>query len=398
MHIRGSLVVENPREADSPKVLRAVMRKEGVMVTEVNLAKTKAQGSGLNKQVTIGAPVSKRDIANFTRQLSVLLKAGVPLTGGLGVLVEQLSNVRFKSAVGEVRTMVNEGESFAGALGKHPKIFSELYISMGRAGESSGNLALVLDRLSEFLEKAEELKNKLIGAMIYPAIMVVVMSGIIIFLMISVVPDIVTIYIETGQDLPWYTELLIAVSNFFINYWYFLIFALTLFIILFIYWKKSPGGKKAWDGFALKAPLFGKLIRQVAVARFARTLGTLLASGVPMLQALSIAKDILGNSLLVQAVDDARKAVSEGAPLAATLRKTGHFPPTMTHMVAVGEQAGELENMLLEVAIAYEKEADMRIERVTAAIQPLMLLLLGGIVFFVVIALLVPLLDMDISR
>ena len=396
--------VTGVRDADSPKTLRQILRKDGVLVTSFELSKggkaakeQNAKRGGLSKEVDLGglfSGVRKVEIAAFTRQMATLLRSGIPLADALGALVDQVTNVRFKAPVSEVRTAVNEGSSFADALAKHPKLFDELFVSMVRAGEVAGNLDEVLTRLADFLEGSQKLKSKIQGAMIYPLVMVVVGVGIMAVLMIKVIPEITSMFTQQGKTLPLNTRFLIASSRFFGHYWWLIGIASVIGLILFTRWIKSEAGKPPWHGFVLKLPVVGELVRTVNVGRFARTLGTMLHSGVPMLKALDTAKQIVGNVLIQNAIDDAKKAVTEGESLAQTLKKSGQFPATMIHMVAVGEKAGQLEQMLERVATTYESEVDTKLTRLTSLLEPLMLVIMGGAVAFIVFSILQPIMDL----
>jgi len=392
------------KDAESPKVLRQVLRKDGVVVTSFELSKggkaAKAQNQakgGLNKDVDLGAifgGVKKVEIAAFTRQMATLLRSGIPLAEALGALVEQVTNVRFKAPLAEVRAAVNEGSSLADALAKHPKLFDDLFISMVRAGELAGNLDEVLSRLADFLESSQKLKSKIQGAMIYPIVMLVVGVGIMTVLMIKVIPQITSMFTQAGRTLPLNTRILIAVSGFFGRNILWIFLATIIGIVLFRQWARSKEGKPVWHAFVLRLPVLGELVRTINVGRFARTLGTMLQSGVPMLRALETGKQIIGNVLLQRAVEDAKQAVTEGESLATTLRKSGQFPATMIHMTAVGEKAGQLEQMLERVATAYESEVDTKLSRFTALLEPLMLVLMGGAVAFIVFSILQPIMDL----
>jgi general secretion pathway protein F len=396
--------VSGARDAESPKVLRQALRKDGVVVTQVDLSrggKKQTRAKGLSREVEFAEvlkSVKKTDVAAFTRQLATLLKAGIPLAEALGALFDQAEKVRLKRVLGEVRSAVNEGSSLADALGKHPRVFDELYISMVRAGETAGNLDDVLVSLAEFMESAHKLRGKVKGAMVYPIIMIVVSVTILSILMIAVVPQITQMFSQRGHALPLKTQFLVWLSHVFGAYWYlWLVVAVAGFLGLRA-WARSAEGRPRWHRFVLHSPLFGQLVRQVAVARFCRTLGTMLESGVPMLRALEVAKEVLGNAVLVKAVDAARAGVTEGESLAVMLRRSGHFPATVTHMIAVGERSGALEAMLIRVADAHEQEIDMRLQRLTSLLEPLMILFMGVAVGFVVFAILEPLMEMSKMR
>ena len=396
--------VSGTRDAESPKSLRQALRKDGILVTAFNLSKggsaaksAAAKKGGLNKEVDFGGlfvGVKKAEIAIFTRQMATLLKSGIPLSETLSALVEQVQNPRLKAPLTDVRTSVNEGSALADALAKHPKLFEDLFISMVRAGEVAGNLDEVLTRLADFLESSQKLKGKVQSAMIYPVIMVVVGAVIMSVLMIKVVPQITSMFTSQGKLLPLNTRMLIASSGFLGKYWLLSIIAIVVFGVLFSKWKATKDGKLIWHRFVLKLPVLGELVRTINVSRFARTLGTMLQSGVPMLRALDTAKQIMGNVLLQQAVEEAKRAVTEGDSLAGTLKKSGQFPPTMIHMVAVGERAGQLEQMLERVAATYDMEIDTKLSRFTAMLEPLMLVFMGGAVAFIVFSILQPIMDL----
>ena len=400
--------VNGVKDAESPKLVRALLRKDGVVVTSVELSKQGGKGagagkpggkagSGLSKEVDLGAifnGVSKSDVANFTRQLATLLRSGIALAESLNTLFEQTDNVRLKVPVGEVRTAVNEGSAFADALSKHPKIFDELYVSMVRAGEVAGNLDEVLERLADFLDGAQKLKSKVQSAMIYPLIMLIVGAVIMAVLMIAVIPEVTKMFSSQGKTLPWNTRLLIWGADTLRDYYLLIFIGWGLGIYGFRRWIKSASGRPVWHRFVLKIPMVGDLARKIGVARFSRTLSTMLRSGVPMLRALDTGKEILGNVVLKKAIDDAKQAVTEGESLAVTLKRSGQFPAMMTHMTAVGERSGQLEQMLERVAMTYENEVDLRLGRLTAMLEPLMLVAMGGSVAFVVFSILQPIMSM----
>ena len=389
------------KEADSAKALRQILKRDGIVLTRAEVSKggkrASGGGKGLGKEVHLGDllnRVKKSEVAAFTRQLSTLLRAGIPLASSLGALFEQNENPKFKSMVGEVRTAVNEGASLADSLAKHPNAFDALFVSMVRAGELAGNLDEVLTRLADFLEASQKLKSKVQSAMVYPIIMIVVGTGIMAVLMVAVVPKITNMFAQQGKALSWNTEFLIWLSSAIASYWWLFLAGIIGGIIGIRAWARSEGGRPLWHTFLLRAPLIGPLVRQVAVARFTRTLGTMLKAGVPMIRSLDTAKEILGNVILMRAIEDTKAAVMEGESLAATLKKTGHFPATVIHMIGVGEQAGQLEEMLMRVADTYDSEVDQKLTRFTSMLEPLMLVVMGGAVAFVVFSILMPIMDM----
>ena len=392
------------REAESPKALRQMLRKDGIVVTQVDLSKggKKVQSKkGLSKDVDVGemfSKVKRGDIAAFTRQLATLLKAGITLGEALAALFDQSEKPKLKRVIGEVRGAVNEGSSLGDAMARHPSIYDELYISMVRAGEAAGNLDDVLLRLADFTESSQKLRGKVMSALMYPAIMMGVGALIMSILMILVVPEITKMFTQQGKTLPLNTRFLIWTSHIFGAYWFIWLVVVILGVIGFRSWIRTGPGKEKWHRIVLRTPVFGPLLRQVAVSRFARTLGTMLQAGVPMLRSLEIAKEVLGNVVLMKAVEGARAGVTEGESLATMLKKTGHFPATVTQMIAVGERSGTLEQMLLRIADAYESEIDMKLQRMTSLLEPMMILIMGFSVAFVVMSILQPLIDMTRLR
>lgn len=391
------------RDADNLKALRAALRKDGIFLTEVTAEKAAAGGAGsaafrgreVNVHKLVGSRISSSDIAIMTRQLAVLIGAGVALVEGLNTLQEQLDHPRLKLIVSQVKTKVNEGASLADAMAQHPKVFSPLYVNMIRAGEHSGALDVVLNRLADFTESQARLKNKVIGTMIYPVLMVVVGIVILGVLLTVVVPNVTKIFETNRLTLPLVTRVLIALSDFASDYWWVILGAVALFVLAFRKWKKTAAGRQRWDTFTLKVPVFGKLIRKLAVARFARTLSTLLRSGVPLLGALEIVKNIVDNAVMSEVIDKARDSIREGESIAAPLRRSGEFPPLVYHMIAIGERSGQLEDMLINVANAYDDEVEVSIGALTSLLEPVMIIGMGGSVAFIVFAILIPILQLN---
>lgn len=391
--------VSGVREAETPRTLRQVLRREGIFVTDTNEARVKVvKGKGLSKEVDFKSyfdRVKPQDIAVLTRQLATLLKAGIPLSECLQALTEQATSEKLRRTLSDVRAKVNEGTSLGDALEQHGKLFPDLYVNMVRAGETAGNLEHVLKRLAEFMDGQVRLRAKISSALMYPAVMAVVGIGITAMLMVVVVPKITQIFADMGKALPWNTRLLIWTSDITGNYWW-LIGALGIAsYFAFRWWKNRPAGRSLLDRIWLRLWVVGPLVRMVAISRFARTLGTMLAAGVPLLRTLEIVRSILGNTVLMKVIDTARDAIREGESIADPLAKSGQFPPVVTRMIAVGERSGQLESMLETVADAYEMEVELRIQRLTTLMEPLMILLMGGIVGFIVMSILLPILDMN---
>ena len=396
-------------EADGPADLRGKLLKDGVYLTsfaETGGSKTKAarkgdkkgDGSLLSKEIDLKGMferVKPGEIAVLTRQFGTLLRAGIPMTEALTALVAQQEKPKLKAVMTSVREKVREGSSLADALAEHRKIFTDLYINMVRVGEASGTLDIVLERLADFLESNVRLRSKVTSAMIYPILMAGVGLLIVALMMLLVVPRMVELFEDMGGELPLLTRILIFLSDMATNTW-FIGLPLT---ILAIWWFKryinTEKGRWWWDGVRLRAPLFGPVVRLVSVARFARTLATLLNSGVPVLSSLDIVKTIVNNVVMAKAIDDSKVAVREGESLATPLQKSGLFPPMMTHMIAIGEKTGQLEGMLKNVADAYDSEVDSRVTMLTAVMEPVMIVGMGIMVSFLVFAILMPMLKMN---
>jgi general secretion pathway protein F len=389
--------VEGLREADSPKTLRAVLRRDGIFLTEVLGQKEAAEAAKRDVSVKrwVGGRIGADQIAITTRQLAVLVGAGVPLVEALGALVDQVDHERMKRVVSDVRQRVNEGSSLADALAAHGKIFSNLYVNMIRAGESSGALEIVLVRLSDFTESQARLRSKVIGTLTYPAAMLGIGTVIMGILFTVVIPKITKIFDETKVALPWTTRALIAFSTTVHDWWWAFALLLVLAAVGVARWRQTPAGRAVWDGWVLTAPVFGSLIRQIAIARFSRTLATLLKSGVPLLTSLDIVKNIVGNVRLAAVVEAAREAIKEGESIAAPLKRSGEFPPLVYHMVAIGERSGQLEEMLGNVANAYDAQVETKIGALTALLEPFMIVAMGVVVAFIVFSILMPILQIN---
>ncbi len=394
-------------EADSPKTLRAQLRKEGKFLTDVigqaegsRAAITKGAGASLaSREVNLGklarGRVTTDDIAITTRQLATLLGAGVTLVDSLTALVDQVEKERLKRILSDVKQQVNEGRSLGDALAVHQKVFGSLYVNMIRAGESSGALDAVLIRLADFTESQAKLRQKVIGTMMYPAIMMLVGGGICVLLMVVVVPKVTKIFETMKATLPWTTRVLIWTSNFLQSWWFIIFPAIFLGILAATTYFRGPKGKPVWDRFALKAPIFGSLVRLLAISRFARTLATLLKSGVPLLNAMDIVKAIITNSVLADVIENARTSIKEGESIAGPLKRSGEFPPLVYHMIAIGERSGQLEEMLVNVADSYENQVNVRIGALTSLLEPILIVLMGVVIAFVAFSILMPILQVN---
>jgi general secretion pathway protein F len=388
--------VKGFRDAENPKGLRAMLRREGILLTQAT--EESARVAREKKNVDLFAffkRPSASDVAVMTRQLATLVRAGVPLVESIQALTEQVENEQLVRILTSVRESLNEGTSFAKSLEAHPKIFHSLYVNMVAAGEASGTLEAVLERLADFMEGQARLKGKVMGALAYPVLMAVIGTGLVAFLMVAVVPKVTSVFDSLGQALPWYTALLITVSNVVSGYWWLIIGGIVLAVYLFRRWKRTPAGKMRWDTFRLRAPLFGRLTLLVAVARFARTLSTLLSSGVQLLPAMEIGRHVLENAKLETVIGEAIGSIRGGESIAEPLKRSKAFPPMVTHMIAVGEKTGQLESMLENVSRSYEADVETRVTALTSLLEPIMIVLLGGMVGFIAMAILMPLIQMN---
>ncbi len=383
------------RDAETPKALRAQLRRDGVFISEVKEAKIEKKQGGA-KALSSGK-VNVRVLAVVTRQFAVLIRSGIPLVPALTALAEQVEDERLARVLADVKGRVNEGASLADAMAAHPKTFSNIYINMVRAGESSGALDVVLERLADFTEGQAELKSKVIGALIYPVVMVISGALVMFGLFVFVVPRITKIFSSAEAQLPLLTRTLIGLSEVLRNpvLMFGFLALVVLGIIIFRNWVRTDTGRRGFDAFKLRLPLFGRIHRMVAIARFARTLGTLLASGVPLLSACKIVRNVVNNEVLAETIDAAALAVSEGQSFDAPLKRSGEFPPLVHHMISVGEQSGKLEGMLENVATAYEQQVEVTVGGLTSIIEPILILFMGGGVATVVFAILMPILQMN---
>lgn len=384
------------RDAENAKSLRSVLRKDGILLTEAR-EESEALAS---KQKGFHLPsfadrVSTMEVAIVTRQLSTLLRAGIPLFESMSALVEQVEKASLKHALTNIREQIREGISFAKALEGHPKVFPSLYVSMVRAGEASGTLEAVLDRVTTFMESQARLKDKVTSAMMYPALMFVIGSGLISVLMVAVVPNITQIFQSMDQALPWYTQLLIGVSSFMSSYWYLLLGSIGIGVWRFRHWHATAAGRYRWDGFIMTVPILGKVMRKLAISRFSRTLATLLSAGVALLTAMDIVRGVLGNAVLEKVVAEAIGSIREGQSIAEPLKKSGQFPAMVTQMISIGERTGQLENMLENVGIAYDADVESSVQRLTSLLEPLMIVFMGGSVAFIAFAILMPLMQIS---
>ncbi|MBL8726245.1 MAG: type II secretion system F family protein [Planctomycetes bacterium] len=385
-------------DADTTRDARQKLKKEQLFVTDIREAKAKKAGPLKIRGVTgIETPNKARteQVAAVTRQMASLLQAGIPLAEALRMIIEQAPDKRIESAFRDIREKVTQGVPLGDAVLQHPGYFTDLYANMVKAGESSGALDKVLVRLAGFLQAQTRLKNKVGAAMIYPMIMVGVGVIVVAVLMTVVVPKVTQLIKGRGQELPLPTYILIKSSDFLVNYWLLVMVGALLAVIAFQVFVNSERGGLTWDRFKLRLPVFGDLMRKQAMARFSITLATLLRSGVPALQAIQVTKNVLDNKVLRNALQTVHDRVVEGTDLATPMKATGAFPPTISYMVGVGEQAGNLEEMLERIAGTYDEEVDLATQKLTSVLEPLIIVALAVVVAGIVVAIVMPLLQLQ---
>ncbi len=382
-------------DADSEKALKLQLKRDGIFIEHITERGAKSGKKGELDFSKYFERITIADLSVVTRQLATLIKAGIPLVDSIAALVDQTSNIKFKQVLSDIKNRLNEGSNLADALAHYPNIFSNLYVNMVRAGETSGTLEIVLERIADYTENQARLRAKITGALTYPVIMLLVAVGIISFLFVAVVPKITRIFEEMKASLPLPTKILIAVSSFVRDYWWLLILLAGITVYFIARYIRSPSGRIRFDRLMLRAPIVGEITKMLAMARFSRTLSTLLRSGVPILQSMDIVKNILNNQILVSALEEARNSIREGESIAIPLKKSGQFPPLVIHMIAVGEKSGQLEDMLNNVADTYDYQVDARLSALTSLLEPIMILSMGAVIFFMVISILLPILQLN---
>jgi type IV pilus assembly protein PilC len=382
--------VENKVQADTLKDAKKILRRQNIRATKIMAPSILEIDLGefmMDKGLV--APFGRADLMRFTRQLSILINAGVPILECMEILHKQEQNISLKKTLKSISLQIEEGKSLFDAMSSQQG-FDKLYCALVKAGESAGILDTILVKLAEFLEKAEKLKKQVKSAMTYPVIVVVVGIIVIFGLMTYVVPQFVDILKESGQQIPWVTQVVIDTSNFFQNYSLLLIAGLVGFAIVFLNYIKTREGKKQWDMFTMRAPLFGGLVIKGNLGSFTRTLSTMLAAGVPIIDSLEICIDTLDNTTIAKDLLKVRKAVVEGKSITEPLARIPYFPPLVAQMIKVGESTGNLDQMLVKVADVFEQEVEDLVANLTKLIEPIILVVLGGIIGFVLIAMYLP--------
>lgn len=388
---QAGVLRKGSEDAVSESDLRQRLRSQQLYPKEIRVSRNTSR-SFLPKRGTN----YKRALTLFTRQFEVLMDATIPYDKALQLIIEQTENVEFKEILAEVRARVVEGGSLADALQLYPKIFPEMYVSMIRSGENSGNLGTILKRLADYYETQERLRGRLKSAMIYPAFMLVFSLLVVVFMVTYIVPKITQIFASKGTLLPLPTRILMGLSDFMVNSWYLVLIGLIILIFGFSAFLRSEFGKKVLQQLQLKAPLIGPLMQKVLIARFCQTLGTLLGSGVDLKTALEISRHVVVNQLLIEQLNKMIVEVNnKGIPLSAAMGRTGYFPDYVQHVVAIGEEAARVDELLERVANRMQEEVSRLLEGLTALLQPTMIVLMGGIVGFIALSVLLPMLNMN---
>jgi general secretion pathway protein F len=393
---RAGKEIKNTINIESIAAAKQRIKSMGLMLIDIREQKAQGTGAGGGTLGKLrGGSVPVDDLAIMTRQLATLIKAKIQIVEALGALVDQVENPNLRLVLADLKQKVNEGASLAKALQDHPKVFNNIYANMVEAGEASGTLELVLLRLADFTEAQVKLKNKIRGAMTYPVIMGVFGFGMMNVIFIFVIPKMAKIFTSTKRELPFITKVCIWISEFMQSYWWLVIVGIVASIYLFTKYINTNKGRAKWDSLVLRLPIVGMLTKMINVSRFCSTLGTLMNSGVPILTAMTIVKNLISNVHMRDAIEKARLSVSEGASLTQPLVQSGYFPPLVTHMIRLGEKSGELEPMLKIISENYEDQVESRISGLTSILEPVMMICLGGAVGFIVFAVVIPMMDLN---
>ena len=393
-------------DADTAVVARRKLRDQDLFPTAIQEATGERRMRALPTSDTATAKdpslkgihlgrVSVRDVALMTRQFAVLLQAGMPLVESLGAMIEQTPRPRLKQAIYDVRDRVKAGSTLADSLSRHPRVFSQLYCNMVGAGEASGTLEPVLLRLADIEEHQARLRARVLSTLAYPVFVGLFALGLIVFLMMVIVPKLTQIFTRQGQDLPAITEVMIGTSSFIGHWWWLIVLSILGVLALWRLWVGTTKGRLLWDRIRLKIPLYGTLQLKLASARFARTLGTMLESGLTMMRALDVVKTVIGNTVIEQSMADVKAGVRRGKDLARPLKETGHFPPMLIHMVDLGQRSGKIESMLLKVADTYDDDVELAVEALVGLLEPIIIVVMGLFVGFLVLSILLPILTMS---
>lgn len=386
---REGKVLKSQMDAESEAQVRDALRARNLMILEIKAPKT-----GLNADVKIPGltdrPPGLKQVAVFSKQLATLINAGVPLVQSLAILQRQVDNKTFETVLKKVRGDVESGTPLSEALQQHPKVFSRLFINLVRAGETSGTLDTVLERIADFQEKQLALQGKIKSALTYPAVVLVFALGITYFLLTTIVPQFASILTQLNAPLPFITRMLMAVSDFLRSSGLFIFLIVGVIFFAYRWYYRTPKGRYVIDDIKLRLPVFGNLIQKSAISSFARTFGLLISSGVNIIESLEITKGTANNAIVEETIDNAKNVVISGDQMSSSLATSKVFPPMVVSMVAIGEETGSLDNMLGKVADFYDREVDEAVDSLTAAIEPMMIVFLGGIVGLIVAGMFLP--------
>ena len=384
-------------DADSPMTARQRLRGSGIFPVDVKETSSRPRDlrSGPVSVSALLKRIKPGEVSVATRQLSILLGAGVPLVASLEALISQISNPLLKKSMAQIKESVNEGNSLAYALSSHPRIFSNVYVNMVRAGEASGSLDVVLERLADLGEHQQALRGRFKAALAYPVFMFFIGTLVLFFLITFIVPNITQIFREMHQTLPIPTVVLINVSNFLKTFWWLILLAAAAGIVIIRRLINTPRGRYVWDEVKLRIPVLGPINNKMAVARFGRTLGSLLKAGVPLISALQIVRNIVDNVIIADVIDNTVDEIQAGKSLASPLAQSRWFPSIVVQMISVGEQSGELEAMLSKIADTYDRDVESQIMAMTSMLEPVMILVMGLIVGFIVVSILLPIFEMN---
>jgi type IV pilus assembly protein PilC len=379
-------IVQGELAAGNRDELERVLRQNRILVSSIRKKPTELK-------IKLGSGIKKIDISRFTRQFATMIGAGLPMVQCLEILGAQMENKELCRIINEVKESVQGGATLSEALGRHPKVFDHLYVNMVEAGELGGALDTILVRLAVYREKADALIRKVKGALVYPSVVAVVATAITIGMLVFIVPVFAKMFGSLGAELPKPTQIILGISNFLRTNILFIFVGLTAIIVGFIYWIKTESGRAMFDSLLLKSPLFGNLVRKSSVARFTRTLGTLLSSGVSILDAMEITARTAGNVVVANAIKRSVLAIAEGETITAPLKESGVFPPMVTQMISVGEKTGGLDEMLQKIADFYDEEVDEAVSALTSLIEPLVIVVIGVIIGGIMIAMYLPMFD-----
>lgn len=395
---RQGQIIAGTLEADTRSAVVSRLQAMGYFPVDIRgtqAAKDATISGKIQKIGTLGGRIKARNLTMFYRQMSDLISAGVPLVKALGVVKSQCPDPALASLISQVDRDVQGGDTFAKALEKHPKVFTKLTSAMIHAGEMGGLLDEVLNRLADFAESEEELGSRIKSALAYPVIMALAGSGAVAVLIIFVIPKIVGIFTEINQTLPLMTQILLAITGFMGDYWWMLLIGIAAGIVSLRRYYRTPVGRRQFDLLFLRVPVIGEIILKREISRFARTFGSLLRNGVPILSALEIANEVMGNVIIQNELAKVPEGIAEGKGISGTLRGSKSFPPVVINMIAIGEETGNLPSVLLKVANTYEGQVDRAVKTLTSIIEPLIILAMGLVIGFIVIAMLLPIFELD---